>query len=141
MEREDMMKKVLKILGFGFLTWLVPFIAAFPLYSRDGIPLYDTLLTKNILFVVFALVLSFLLLMYFRRVDKNYLSEGVIVGATWLGINWLLDLLVIVPMAKMSIGDYATRIGLGYLLMPIICMAIGQALRVNAMGRNKQTAT
>jgi uncharacterized membrane protein YpjA len=78
--------------------------------------------------VVGSISAAILLVLYFRIINGDYLKEGIIVGLTWLGINVLLDLLVLIPMSGMSIADYFTRIGIGYLVIPVMSITVGAAL-------------
>lgn len=119
------MKSIKKTLLYGFLVWLVPFIVAIPLYSRDGQPLIDIFLLKSIMIVVGSIMGAIFLILYFKKVTKNYLREGLLVGIIWLAINWILDFIVLVPMAKMDIGTYFAQIGLRYLTIPIFSITIG----------------
>jgi hypothetical protein len=109
------MKKYLKIVGLGFLTWLVPFVASWPFYSRDGQPLMDIFLIKSIMIVVFSTFGTLLLVVYFRKIDRDFVKEGFIVGSAWFIINCTLDIAVLVPMAGMSIPTWFAQIGMRYL--------------------------
>ena len=40
-------------------------------------------------------------------------------------MNILLDLSILVPMTKMNLGEYFSKIGLRYLLIPIMAGAMG----------------
>lgn len=124
----------LLLLFFGLLSWLVPFAVSVPLYSPAGEPLYDIFLVKSILIVVGGTTGALLLVVYFRRITENHLAEGVVAGTVWLIINWALDLVVLVPMSGMGIADYFAQIGLRYLLIPVIAVAIGAAA-ANAASR------
>jgi hypothetical protein len=117
----------LLMLVFGLLSWLVPFAVSVLLYSPAGEPLYDIFLVKSILIVVGGTTGALLLVVYFRQVTEKYLLEGVVAGSVWLLINWALDLVVLLPMSGMSIADYFAQIGLRYLLIPVIAIAIGAA--------------
>jgi uncharacterized membrane protein YpjA len=70
--------------------------------------------------------------LYFRKVEKNYLSEGITVGLVWFVLNVLLDLLILVPMSKMAIGTYFAQIGLGYLTIPTMSIAVGLIAKVTS---------
>lgn len=122
------MNKHLKIILFGFLTWLIPFVSAFFFYTREGKLSIDIFLFKSIMIVVGSISGAILLISYFRRITASYFKEGVMVGFIWLGINILLDLLVLIPMSGMSIADYFTQIGLRYLVIPAMSIAMGTAL-------------
>ena len=122
------MNKNIRNILYGFLAWLIPFVTAFFFYSKEGGLVIDIFLFKTIMIVVGAIVGAFLLVSYFKRVNANYLYEGIIVGLTWLGINILLDLLVLVPMSEMALPDYFAQIGLRYLVMPVMSIMVGSAL-------------
>jgi hypothetical protein len=51
-------------------------------------------------------------------------ASGLVVGLLWLAINVGLDLLILVPLTKMSLPDYASEIALRYLVVPIMAVAI-----------------
>ena len=114
---------------YGFLVWLVPFVAAFGFYSRDGELTIDIFLFKTIMIIVGSLIGAYLLVRYFRRVEQNHLREGVYVGVLWLVLNWALDFATLVPMNDMAMGAYFSEIGLRYLTMPIFAVAIGAVLQ------------
>ena len=65
-----------------------------------------------------------LLVVAFRYIDAS-LRSGLIIGCYWLGLNLLFDLLILVPMSGMAVGEYFYDIGLRYLLLPIIATAMG----------------
>ena len=114
---------------YGFLVWLIPFAAAIPFYSRAGELVIDVFLFKSILIVVGSLIGAFLLVRYFRRVQRNHIREGVAVGVLWLVLSWALDFVTLVPMNDMAVGTYFVEIGLRYLTMPIFAVAIGAVLQ------------
>lgn len=122
------MNKYLRIILFGLLTWLIPFVSAFFFYTREGKLSIDIFLFKSIMIVVGSISGAILLVSYFRKINSSYFKEGVMVGFIWLGINILLDLLVLIPMSGMSIADYFTQIGLRYFVIPAMSIAIGTAL-------------
>ncbi len=88
------MKKYLINILYGFLAWLIPFVASFFFYTREGELTINILFFKSIMIVV----------------------GSFSAGSTWFGIKILLDLLVLIPMSGMSIADYFTQIGIMYLL-------------------------
>jgi hypothetical protein len=51
----------------------------------------------------------------------------MVVGLLWFGINVSLDVLILVPLTKMSLPDYFGEIALRYLVIPIMAFAIGVA--------------
>lgn len=119
------MNKYLKIGLFGLLTWLIPFVVGFLFYSPKGQLVINALVFKAIMIVVGSITGAVLLVVYFGKIDKNYLSEGIITGAAWFALNILLDLLILVPMSKMVVGTYFAQIGGQYLTIPTISIAMG----------------
>ena len=120
------MKKMGKLIGFGILTWLVPFVIACFFYTPDGKLVIDKFLFKSIMIVVASINGALLLIIYFKKIEESYLKTGCVVGITWLVINWGLDLLILVPMAKMSLPAYFAEIGLRYLMIPVMSIAMGR---------------
>lgn len=119
------MKKYLKIALFGFLTWVIPFVISFFFYSKEGQPVIDIFLFKTIMIVVGSITGAILLVIYFKKLTDNYLKEGILVGIAWFLMNIILDILVLLPMSKMPLGMYFSAIGLRYLVIPVMSIAIG----------------
>ena len=126
------MKKYLKLAFYGFLAWLIPFVTAFFFYTREGKLNIDIFLFKTIMIIVGSAAGAILLVSYFKKVISDYLKEGIRVGFAWFAINILLDILVLIPMSGMSISDYFMQIGLRYLVMPVMSIAVGAALKNNS---------
>jgi hypothetical protein len=122
------MKSIKKALIFGVLSWLIPFVASFFFFSPKGGLLIDQLLFKNIMVVVGSWFAAFLIIKYFKTVDKNFVKEGALLGLLWLAINLILDILILVPMGKMTMGNYFTQIGLEYLMIPAMTILVGKVL-------------
>ena len=123
------MDKNLRIFFYGFLVWLIPFLVSWPLYSPKGEPLYDLQVIKSFLIVVGSLVGALLALRYFRKTEKDFAKEGAILGFSWLVINSVLDIIVLVYLLKgMDLSAWAGQIGIRYLVMPIITIAMGVAM-------------
>lgn len=117
-----------KGLFFGLLTWLVPFVVSFFFYSKDGAQTIDIFLFKSIMIVVSSLTGCFLLVNFFQKVQKNFLKEGIVVGLVWLAINYILDLIILLPMSKLTVKDWFFQIGLRYLIIPIVSITLGSVL-------------
>ncbi len=122
------MRKYLNIILYGFLAWLIPFIASFFFYTREGKLTIDIFFFKSIMIVVGSFSAAILLIYYFKKINADYFKEGIFVGFAWFGINILLDLLILIPMSGMSITDYFTQIGIRYLAIPAMSIAVGTAL-------------
>jgi hypothetical protein len=122
---EHRLKRTARLLLYGALTWLVPFLAAVPFYGPGGDLLVDASLFKSVMVVVGGVMGALLLVLWFDGVHAHHLREGAVVGGVWLAMNWALDLLVLVPLAGMDIAAYFAQIGLRYLLIPTMAIAIG----------------
>ncbi len=121
-------KKNLRMIIYGILIWLIPFVVSFFFYTKDGKLAIDIFLFKSIMIVVGTASAAWLLISYFKKVKAGFLREGIVVGAVWLGISIVLDLLVLIPMSGMAISDYFAQIGLRYLAIPAMTIAVGTAL-------------
>lgn len=122
------MKKTIKIIGFGIIAWLVPFIAAFFFYNQQGQLTIDQFLFKSIMMVTGAVCNAVLLYLYYKKIGGHFLREGIVLGLSWYIINILLDILILLPMSGMSIGLYFTQIGFSYLVMAVMCFSAGACL-------------
>lgn len=122
------MKKYFKNIFYGFLVWLIPFVTGFFFYTREGTLTIDRYFFKTIMIAVGSISAAVLLISYFKNIDAEYLKEGILVGVIWFGISILLDVLILIPMSGMSISNYFTQIGLGYLAIPAMSLAVGTAM-------------
>jgi hypothetical protein len=116
--------KSLKIaLVLGFISWLIPFVIAIIIYPIHELnrPLFESIMPVTI-----SATLVTLMYFYFRKVEKNYLKEGLILGIIWFVINITIDLFMFStgPMA-MPLLDYIADIGVTYLMIPIITIGFG----------------
>jgi uncharacterized membrane protein YpjA len=126
------MRAVARELGFALLAWLVPFVVSvciFPL-KQSHPPLFESLMG-----VALAASTAVLGCAYLRRAMRNPLAQGARIGLIWMFANWLLDGLMFSggPM-KMSLANYATDIGVAYLMVPVITTALGAAARAPTGG-------
>jgi EamA domain-containing membrane protein RarD len=66
---------------------------------------------------------------YFRKINKGFLSAGIRLGVIAFILSILIDLLLFMwgPM-KMSFADYMMDIGLTYLIYPIVTIGFGYLL-------------
>lgn len=119
------MNRWLKILGLGVVTWAVPFILAIPLYS---LMLSDPAFFKTIMIVSGSLTGMIATVYYLKNIKKDVLKEGIAIGLIWLPLNWILDILILLPLSQQSIPRYFLEIGLSYLAIPIMTVGVGYAL-------------
>jgi hypothetical protein len=85
----------------------------------------DIFFVKSILMVVSSLFGVYLLTVYFKQLKNNFLKEGLIVGVLWSRLNWLLDIVILPPMAKKFFAAWFTQTGLRYLVIPVFSISIG----------------
>lgn len=114
----------LRNIGLGVLSWLIPFVLSFLLVDHTGQTVVSRPLFKSLMVVIGGGTGCALLVLAFRRFRPTFAS-GLALGCLWLAINLVLDLLILVPLAKMTVPGYLQDIGLQYLLMPIIAASIG----------------
>ena len=118
----DIMTK--RTVALGLASWLLPFLVSFLFIDRAGQSLIPQPLFKSIMVVVGGGVGTALLAIAFRQVTPT-LRSGLALGLLWLCINLALDIVVLVPMMKVSVATYVQDVGLRYLLIPIIAAGIG----------------
>ncbi|WP_321429607.1 hypothetical protein [uncultured Methanolobus sp.] len=124
------MNKYLKMVFYGLILWLVPFIVSFAFVDMEGNFTIDETFFKSLMVVTGALVGVVLAVRYFRDVETNYVNEGIVLGVTWLVINLVLDLLMVYGgFFQMGVMEYFTGIGLRYLAMPVYTIGMGYALK------------
>lgn len=121
------MNKTVKLILYGFLIWLVPFLASlviFPLKTSMN-PLFESIMP-----VIITITVVTFTYMYFKPLLGNYISEGVKVGLIWIIISLAIDLLLFLPPSpmQMSLTSYIMDIGITYLMIPIITIGSGYLL-------------
>ena len=122
------MKKYVKwIIGFGILIWLIPFLVSFVvLQLKDSNrPLFESIMP-----VVLTITVVIFSILFFKRVDKEFMKEGFIIGIVWFTISIIIDLFMFIPESSMhmSLVDYIMDIGLTYLIILVIPVGFGYML-------------
>ncbi|EMY78917.1 hypothetical protein LEP1GSC060_0853 [Leptospira weilii serovar Ranarum str. ICFT] len=120
-----MKKYLIRIFSYGFLVWLIPFMVAIPFHTKDGKLQTDLFLFKTVMILVGTLTGCVLLASLALKISGKKFPVLLSAGLIWLGINWGLDFLILIPMSKMNAGDYFIQIGLRYLTMIFISFTIG----------------
>jgi hypothetical protein len=120
------MKQTGRIILFGFLIWLSIFIGAmliFKIHESDRI-FFETLIS-----IICTLVIVLYTTIYFKKIQSNFLNEGIKIGIIWMLVNLIIDLPMFSfgPMAK-PLWDYFKDIGFMYISIPIVTIAIGSLL-------------
>ncbi len=120
-----------RVTVFGLLTWLIPFVVSFPFFDPTTGLLVPLLLFKSIMVVTGTFTGTALLVWVFRSVPANLFS-GLVIGLYWLVINWVLDIIVLVPMSNSDIPTWFTEVGMGY--SSILIIAVGMGLVADRKG-------
>jgi uncharacterized membrane protein YpjA len=118
-----------KTIGYGFASWAIPFVVSLLFFERGGQPRLPLDLIKSIMVLVGAGSGGALLALLFRE-HRPSLFHGLAIGSLWLFMNVALDLAILVPMARMSLGQYFAEIGVRYIVIPIMAgamAAVGRA--------------
>jgi hypothetical protein len=123
------MDKYSRVIFLGFLSWLIPFVASVFFVDQSGNYLVPEALFKSVMVVSGVLTGTYLAVRYFKKVKADYVREGWLIGLVWFAINIFLDLITLVGLFKMSLGDYFMGVGLRYLSIPIITVGLGYALK------------
>lgn len=119
------MKNPVRLLLFGLLTWIVPFVVAFAFYDQHGQLATSKELFKSTMIVVSTLTGCFSLYKYLGNFNSGFARQGWIAGLVWVAMNLVLDLLILVPMSGMTVSYYFISIGMGYVVIPTICVMGG----------------
>ena len=122
------MKKYVKwIIGFGILIWLIPFLVSFVVFplKDSNRPLFESIMP-----VVLTITVVIFSILFFKRVDREFMKEGFIIGIVWFTINIVIDLFMFIPESSMhmSLVDYIMDIGLTYLIILVIPVGFGYML-------------
>jgi hypothetical protein len=119
---------ITKNLWLGFLSWLVPFVVSFLFYKPGGELIVAYATFKSVITVVGAISGCYLLVRYFKVVNNDFIRNGAVVGMSWLLINLILDTIILIPMMKTTFTNYFMTIGISYLSIPTISIAMGYLL-------------
>ncbi|WP_455370015.1 hypothetical protein [[Eubacterium] cellulosolvens] len=107
------------IILFGVLIWLIPFIVSFFIYPlrSSSRPLFESIMP-----VVLTLTVIFFSVRYFRKINREFIKEGIFIGIVWLIISLVIDLMLFMPESpmQMTLSDYLMDIGITYLIILII---------------------
>lgn len=116
---------MLKKIGYGLIIWVVPYVSAIPMIELMK---SDPIFFKTLMILIGGLVGVLCTIQYFKNVEKDFLKEGIILGLVWITLNWLLDYVMLIPFAKLTISRYFMEIGLRYLAMLAPTVTVGYVL-------------
>jgi hypothetical protein len=126
----------LNVLARGAVIWLVPFLVSFGFYTPSG-----ELTTSYALFKS-AMVLT--LTWTTLAVNLVRPPRGLppwLVAVAYLLINVVLDVLVLVPLMGLTAVAYVEQIGLVYLLIPSLTVALLRSPGVSGANAGKAPAS
>lgn len=77
----------------------------------------------------------FLSIAYFKKVEKDFVVEGLKLGLLWFVISILIDSLMFFggPL-QMTVPEYVADIGVTYLAIPVITTGFGYLLEKTRAG-------
>ena len=113
------MNTYVKMVGFGFFIWLMPFLVSFIIFplKTSNRSLFESIMP---VVLVFAVVVFSIL--YFKNMERVSFLDGVSVGMLWFAISLIIDLILFLPEnpMHMSLTEYMMDIGLTYLIILMI---------------------
>ncbi len=112
-----------KALIFGLFVWLLPFAVAVAIYPirESSRPLFESIMP-----VAIAIIVVPLGVVYFRRIRRRFMREGLRLGLLWVLMCVAIDaplMLLGWPM-YMTVPEYLADIGVTYLMIPVITIGI-----------------
>lgn len=120
-----------KRVGFGVILWAVCYVIAIPLLPVNA---YDPQIFRSLMFALSSITASVIAVVYFSGVHEKFLREAVLLGLTWVVVNWVLDVVALLPFTHQTIPQYFMQLGIEYIGMIAPIIAIGFLLQ-------KKTAT
>ena len=126
------MNKNLKIVLFGFLVWLIPFMVSFFIYPLKT-PMYS--LFESIMSVLIAVAAVIFSYFYFKDIGANFVREGVVTGIVWFIIAIVIDLVMFMPASPMHMNftEYMMTVGVKYLIIPVVTIGSGYLAQNKAL--------
>lgn len=112
---------------FALAVWIIPFVVAmfiFPIRESNR-PLFESIMP-----VAVGIAVVIFTILYFKKVESNFVKEGILLGVVFFFVSFIIDLSMFTwgPM-KMTFGEYISDIGVTYLLMPVITVGFGYFLQ------------
>ena len=123
------MKLNLQIIGTAALVWLIPFIISMPFFGRDGKLAVDIFLFKSVMIVVSCATGAGCLYFLFSRIHHRFLWHSLLISIIWLGLNYLLDIVILLPLAKQDIATWFFQTGMRYTNLVISSFLLGLILK------------
>jgi len=124
------MNKFLKKILLGLIIWGIPFfISLFVWDIKKNAPIVSMAWFNALMAFTWAIGFGIATVLYFKDIKKKDAHrEGWKIGFVWYIELLILDLIVLVGLFRMAIGDYLPLL-LTYLNSVIICGAIGNIIK------------
>lgn len=117
----DLNNKILKIIGFGFIVWLIPTVITLIVSYLNGLYYFDVI--SAVAIAITVIVFTYL---YFKDVSVHFIREGVILGLVWLVMSIVLDVvLIFLGINKLSLMEYTVYVIPLYIVLPAITIGFG----------------
>lgn len=134
------------VFGWGLLTWLVPFVVSLLCYAPDEAGemalVMDKIAFKTLMMIIGSLVghiaLHRTIPSSIKRSEKNPLAVAFLHGMAILSINWLLDILILLPLAQLTLGQWFVEIGARYIPILFTAILLGANVPSEAVERRKE---
>jgi hypothetical protein len=119
------MKKWLRRMGTGFVLWAVPYLAAILL-----LPVHQSapFVFKALEVSIGGVTMAALIVVYFRKIESDFLRESILLAVTWAVLNWALDIVALLPFTHQSLPQYFMEIGIEYAAFGTLVIAAGYLL-------------
>lgn len=82
----------------GFIIWLIPLLVSFGMYNQNGQLMVDYWIFKVVMVLVATITSVFTLRRYYKHFKSDWKFNSIVI----LGVNVLLDLIVLVGVLKMD---------------------------------------
>jgi hypothetical protein len=119
------LNKNIKITLIGAIVWLGTFVVRAFLFTPEGNPSFNVLLTQNIFFITQTLFAMLALLYYMKGLQHNFIREGVVIGIIWFVVSCLLDFAILMPLFNIKFDAWLLEIMPSYFALPILSIGGG----------------
>ena len=115
------LKKILQIIFFGLIVWLIPTIVTYFVSDVSSKQIFD--LVASVAISGSVVVFSYI---YFKDITSHFIREGIILAAVWLVITIVLDaLLIFLGISTATLFEHAISVIPLYVIIPAITIGFG----------------
>ena len=117
-----------KVLGLGFLIWLLPYFEAKALFFME---ISNEALFRSTIILTGALIAGIAIAIYLPGTYSDYRVEGWVTALIWVVMCLGLDVLVgfTIEHSTFELVPYLLKTGWSYLYLPIVCVPAGYLAR------------